>query len=166
MAVEIRDVPVEQKHVLRQLMQMYLYDFSEIDGGDVNESGEFPYRWLDHYWTECERSPFLVYSDGHIAGFVLVMASSSPAKGQESRSIAEFFVMRKYRRIGIGRKAAFHVFDRFRGTWNVRQTRTNLAAQAFWRSVIGEYTDGDFDETDVDGPVQTFDSSRMPQRGT
>jgi predicted acetyltransferase len=73
--------------------------------------------------------------------------------------------MRKYRRVGIGRKAAFHVFDRFRGTWKVEQDETNVVAQAFWRSVIGEYTDGDFEETDVDGPVQTFDSSRMPLRG-
>ena len=36
MPVEIRDVPLEQKHVLRQLMQLYLYDFSEIDGDDVS----------------------------------------------------------------------------------------------------------------------------------
>ena len=75
--------------------------------------------------------------------------------------------MRKFRRMGIGRKAAFQVFDRFRGAWEVLQTRENLAAQAFWRAVIGEYTDGDFEETDVDvegwrGAVQTFDNSRAP----
>jgi predicted acetyltransferase len=84
MTVEIKDAPIEQKHVLRQLMQLYLYDFSEIDGSDVSESGEFPYRWLDNYWTESERSPFLVYSDGHIAGFALVRASSALAKVQEA----------------------------------------------------------------------------------
>jgi len=171
MAVEIRDVPIEQKHVLRQLMQMYLYDFSEIDGSEVNKSGEFPYRWLDHYWMESGRSPFLVYSDGHIADFALVRTISTASRGPDIRSVAEFFIMRKYRRIGVGRKMAFHIFDRFRGAWEVRQTRTNLAAQAFWRAVIGEYTDGDFEETDMDdeswrGPVQTFDNHRMPHRGT
>lgn len=170
MAVEIRDVPLEQKHVLGQLMQMYLYDFSEIDGDDVNESGEFPYRWLDHYWTESGRSPFLVYSDGHIAGFVLVRTISMAGQGLDAKSVAEFFIMRKYRRIGLGRKAALHVFDRFRGAWEVRQTRANLPAQSFWRAVIGEYTHGDFEERDMDdeswrGPVQTFDSSLIPHRG-
>jgi predicted acetyltransferase len=170
MTVEIKDVPIEQKHVLRQLMQLYLYDFSEIDGDDVSESGEFPYRWLDNYWTESERSPFLVYSDGHIAGFALVRTITMASRGTEAKSISEFFIMRKYRRTGLGRKAAFHVFDRFRGTWEVRQTQENLAAQAFWKVVIGEYTEGDFEETDVeDGEwrrrVQTFDNSLLPGRG-
>jgi predicted acetyltransferase len=167
MAVEIRDVPIEQKHVLRKLMQLYQYDFSEIDGDDVNEGGEFPYRYLDHYWTESGRNPFLVYSDGRIAGFVLVRGYSIFGRDPGTRSVAEFFIMRKYRRMGVGRKAAFQVFDRFRGAWEVQQTRENVPAQAFWRAVIGEYTDGDFEETDMDveacrGLVQTFHNSRVP----
>ena len=167
MAVEIRDVPLEQKHVLRQLMQLYLYDFSEIDGDDVNERGEFPYRWLDNYWTESSRHPYLVYSDGQITGFVLVGTHSVVCLEPDARRIAEFFIMRKYRMRGIGRKAAFHVFDRFRGPWEVSQNQANVAAQAFWRAVIGEYTDGDFEETVMDveawrGVVQTFDNSRVP----
>ena len=100
-------------------MQLYLYDFSEIDGGDVNEGGEFPYRWLDHYWTESGRNPFLVYSDGRIAGFVLVRTDATAGRGPDTKSVAEFFIMRKFRRMGIGRKAAFQVFDRFRGAWEV-----------------------------------------------
>ena len=149
------------------LMQLYLYEFSEIAGGDVDESGEFPYRWLDEYWTESRRHPFLVYSDGRIAGFVLVNTYSVVRRDPNTRCIAEFFIMRKYRRLGMGRRAAFHVFDRYRGPWEVRQTQANVVAQAFWRAVIGEYTDGDFEETVMDveawrGVVQTFDNSRVP----
>jgi predicted acetyltransferase len=150
MTVDIRDAPIEQKHVLRQLMQLYLYDFSEIVGDYVSESGEFPYRWLDNYWTESGRIPFLVYSDGHIAGFALVRTITMASRGTETKSISEFFIMRKYRRIGLGRKAAFHVFDRCRGTWEARQTQENLAAQAFWKVVICEYTAGDFEEMVVE----------------
>lgn len=111
-------------------------------------------------WT-----PFLVYSDEHIAGFVLLGIRSVLGRDRDTRSVAEFFIMRKYRRMGIGRKVAFQLFDRFRGAWEVFQTRENLAARAFWAAGIGEYTDGDFEKTDVDseawrGPVQTFDNSR------
>jgi len=167
MDVEIREAPIERKHVLRQLIQLYQYDFSEIDGDDVNEAGEFPYRWLDHYWTDSGRIPFLVYSDEHIAGFVLLGTRSVLGRDRDTRSVAEFFIMRKYRRMGIGRKAAVQLFDRFRGAWEVFQTRENLAAQAFWATVIGEYTDSDFEETDVAseawrGPVQSFDNSPPP----
>jgi predicted acetyltransferase len=111
-------------------------------------------------WT-----PFLVYSDEHIAGFVLLGIRSVLGWDRDTRSVAEFFTMRKYGRMGIGRKVAFQLFDRFRGAWEVFQTRENLAARAFWAAGIGEYTDGDFEKTDVDseawrGPVQTFDNSR------
>ena len=50
--------------------------------------------------------------------------------------MAEFFVMRKYRRRGIGRQAAADVFARFAGPWQVRQQRSNPAATAFWRRAI------------------------------
>jgi hypothetical protein len=50
--------------------------------------------------------------------------------------MAEFFVMRKYERRGIGRQAAIDLFHRFPGPWQVRQQQTNPLATSFWRSVI------------------------------
>jgi predicted acetyltransferase len=50
--------------------------------------------------------------------------------------MAEFFVMRKYRRLGIGRKAALALLTQFPGPWQVRQQLTNPTATAFWRTVI------------------------------
>ena len=50
--------------------------------------------------------------------------------------MAEFFVMRKYRRLGVGRRTAEEIFSRFPGSWTVRQQHTNSAATAFWRSII------------------------------
>ncbi|HMO55067.1 MAG TPA: hypothetical protein PJ994_11225 [Tepidiformaceae bacterium] len=51
--VTIEPVLFEQKGVLRRLLQFYLYDFSEIEPENVRmgEDGEFPYRYLDHYWA-------------------------------------------------------------------------------------------------------------------
>ena len=59
--------------------------------------------------------------------------SASPATGPGSRSVrvgsphdmAEFFVMRKYRRHGIGIVAARELFARFPGDWQVRQLTAN-----------------------------------------
>jgi predicted acetyltransferase len=75
--------------------------------------------------------------------------------------VAEFFVMRKYRRQGVGTVVATRLFDSFRGRWEVRELKTNLAAIAFWRRVIGAYTNGNYEETLIDderwhGPVQSF----------
>jgi predicted acetyltransferase len=61
--------------------------------------------------------------------------------------MAEFFVMRKYRRMGIGRRAAIEVLGRFPGSWQVRQQLSNPAATTFWRTAIpyqwAERTTGD-----------------------
>ena len=67
--------------------------------------------------------------------------------------MAEFFVMRKYRRHGIGVIAARDLFARFSGEWQVRQMRANAGATAFWRRAIPV----EFVEEEIDaGPVQRF----------
>jgi predicted acetyltransferase len=76
-----------------------------------------------------------------------------------THSMAEFFVMRKYRRGGVGQRAAVELFDRFPGVWSVKQVQSNLPSHSFWRNVIGRYTDGNYEEireAGWDGPVQTF----------
>lgn len=162
MNVELQPAAIQDKPVLRQLMELYNHDFSEFDGTDVDEHGIYGYYYLDHYWTEPERSPFLIRVDGRLAGFVLVRLLNEPEK-PPTHAIAEFFVMRKYRRQGVGRLAARLVFDRFPGTWQVCQEEANLPAQRFWRQVVAEYTRDNYDEVMVEGghwrgPCQEFDN--------
>ena len=67
--------------------------------------------------------------------------------------MAEFFVLRKYRRGGVGTDAARAVFARFPGEWQTRQQFVNEAAIAFWRRTIPvPFTESANDE----GPVQRF----------
>ena len=165
MGIRIVEASIEQKPALHRLMQLYLHDTSEFTGNDANGDGVFSYRYFDEYWREPDRFPFLVYSGANLAGFILVNAYTVVLEQGAGRSIAEFFVMRKYRRRGIGRQAAFCAFDRFPGPWEVREHKDNLAGQQFWRSIIAEYTGGGFSETVLNndgwiGPVQTFDNSR------
>lgn len=137
------------KAVLRRLVELYLYDFSEFNDADVDQDGEFGYRYLDRYWTEEDRSAFLLRVDGHWAGFALVRRGTPFV-------MAEFFVMRKYRRRGVGRQAATELFKRFRGPWQVRQLPTNPAATSFWRAVIPyPFTE----RQTAEQTVQRFDSA-------
>lgn len=134
------------KPVMRRLLEFYRYDFSEFDGSDVDEHGAFGYRFLDLYWTEEGRHPFLFKVDGRWAGLALVR-SGPPL------DMAEFFVLRKFRRSGIGREAARALFARFPGAWTVRQQRSNPVASTFWRAVIPfEWTE----RTTDDEVIQEF----------
>lgn len=54
--------------------------------------------------------------------------------GSDIYSIAEFFVMKKYRKAGIGSRAANIIFNTFKGEWKIGQLESNVPAQGFLRA--------------------------------
>jgi predicted acetyltransferase len=151
----------DERGVLRNLLQLYVYDWSELLSLDVGADGRFDDYPLDVYWTEAGRHPFLLRVNGELAGFALVSERSRLTGATDLFDMAEFFVLRRYRRRGVGFAAACAVFDRFKGPWEVRQRKDNADATAFWRKVIARYTNGAFSEIDWNdatwtGPVQRF----------
>lgn len=144
--VEVFEAPLEEKSVVRRLLELYQYDFSEFVDGDLDGHGTYGYQFLDNYWTEDARHPFLFRVGGKWAGFALVRAGTP-------HDMAEFFVMRKYRRHGVGIVAARELFARFPGDWQVRQMATNTPATNFWRRAIPYPFEEDRNDH---GPVQRF----------
>ena len=104
MEVEVVEALDDDRTVVRRLLQLYHYDFSEFDGGDVNPHGEYLHRYFDEYWTDSDRKAFLFRVEGALAGLALVFTG-------EPHDIAEFFVMRKYRGRGVGAQAAASLFQ-------------------------------------------------------
>ena len=118
--LHIHSAAVDQKPILRQLLELYLYDLSEFNGEDVNAGGRYEYTYLDHYWVEEGRHPFLFYVGEKLAGLALVREKEDVVGGGYYL-MAEFFVQRKYRRHGVGREAARGLFTQFPGRWRVAQ---------------------------------------------
>lgn len=160
--IQIIEATADDKLILRQLLELYGYDFSEFERTDVGPHGFFGYKYLDHYWTEEDRHPYLIRVSGHLVGFALV---NRHGVSEEARwCLAEFFVMRKYRRQGVGEFAATHVFDLWPGKWQVSQVASHPASTAFWRKVIDTYTNGQYEERQEEagsdlGPIQLFNNS-------
>ena len=72
MNISIEPILIEQKSVFIQMMELYMYDFSEFSDDDINEYGYFGYPRIDDYWNEEGRYPFFIRVDGKLAGLVLV----------------------------------------------------------------------------------------------
>ncbi|MCM3783523.1 GNAT family N-acetyltransferase [Neobacillus mesonae] len=161
--ISIQEVEYEQKSILRNLLELYKYDGSEFDPeDDINANGLYEYKYLDHYWTEDGRYPFFIMVNDKLAGFALIRTMGINELNQTFYSMAEFFVMKRYRNLSVGQTAAHVLFHRFAGLWKVAQIEENTPAQAFWRKVISRYTHGNYAEIredDWDGPVQIFSSS-------
>jgi predicted acetyltransferase len=170
--VEVLRARRADKTSLDNLLQLYMYDFSEMLGTDVTDEGRFDFEWLhkiDEYWKKKYWHAFLVKVDGKLAGFAFVRERGFFSGRADTTDMTEFFIMRKYRRHRVGSQAAARLFDMFPGKWEVRQEAQNLAAQLFWRNVIQEYTGGRYEERLVDndlwnGPVQSFDGSGLSVR--
>ncbi len=150
------------KKIIENLMQFYTYDFSEYIDLDVQADGLFgAYDQLEAYWNGVNsRFPYIIKKDEKYAGFVLVRFIESEKRNYFS--IAEFFVMKKYRLLGIGKAVATEVFNLHRGEWEVYQKETNKPAQLFWKKTIQEYTNGKFTERKGDGRlIQDFENRQQ-----
>lgn len=142
--LEIIQATIADKEAINNLMEKYLYEFSQWELTDVNSSGLYAYEWLDCYFTEKQRFPYILKVDGNLAGFILV--SDYPEVPEETTDfcLSEFFIMHKYRRMGFGKEAAFYVFNQHKGKWQLKRHPHNKASVYFWDNVVSEYTSGNF----------------------
>ncbi|MEP7374258.1 MAG: GNAT family N-acetyltransferase [Chitinophagaceae bacterium] len=149
----------EHETVIKNLMQLYIYDFSEYVGCDVEDSGLFPpYSGLEEYWQkENNRFPYILKKNEKYIGFILVRFIETPERSYFS--IAEFFIMKRYRLEGIGKSAAWEIFNLHKGQWEVYQKENNKPARAFWNKAISGYTRGQFKDRSESGRrIQTFET--------
>ncbi len=138
-SVTLEPCAAERRLALEAMFQLYVHDFTEhwagTDRGELQEDGRFPeYPHLDRYWVEPQCSAWIIRVDGHLAGFALLSATSHSGEPAD-HDMAEFFVVRKHRRAGIGFGAASELISARRGQWEIAVTRANVGALAFWRRV-------------------------------
>ena len=138
--IEVIRAAPEQQSILANLLELYAHDFSEFNDIEVRADGRFGYSSLPLYWSESGRFPFLTRVDGELAGFVLVKKGSDVSGNENVWDMAEFFVLRGYRRRGVGTRVAHEVWKRFPGPWEVRVMESNVPAQEFWARAIATFT--------------------------
>lgn len=130
--------------LLSNLLELYIHDLSAVFPNiEPGANGRFGYAKLPLYWAEPERRfAFLIRADARIAGFALVTRGSPASDDPNVFDVAEFFVLRRYRRSGVARRAAALLWNRLPGAWIVRVSEGNRGALPFWTRVIAEFTGG------------------------
>jgi predicted acetyltransferase len=146
--VEVSPAAADEEPILANLLELYAHDFSEFLDLPLQANGRFGYPSLSLYWKEKGRFPFLVRVDGQLAGFVLVSRGSRIREAPSVWDMAEFFIVRRYRKQGIGAAVATEIFRRFPGAWEVRVLESNRPALPFWESVARAFA--------ADGVGETF----------
>ena len=166
-AIEIVVALPDDRVALANMLQLYAHDFSELwaggPRGELGPDGLFAAYPLDAWWREPDHIPLLVKVGGFLAGFALLDRVSHTGRPLD-RNIAEFFIVRKHRRSGVGSTAARMIFSRYPGHWETAVARANLGALAFWHAAIQPMAE-EVELVDVEsalwnGPVLRFRIAR------
>jgi predicted acetyltransferase len=170
--VSVRDArgqPADRRWI-EGVYRDYLDDLAPLNTGVfpiLGEVGHSEPDQLARWFADSSAHLLLILKSAVPAGFAMV-ARGGPAFGRPpvDYRMAEFFISRPQRRLGVGRTAVPLILDRFAGRWEIVEYQRNPVAVDFWRRVVAQYTRGDYQERVSNGEVrQTFVSgpARRPR---
>ncbi|MBQ8506645.1 MAG: GNAT family N-acetyltransferase [Clostridia bacterium] len=127
-----------KEQVLSNLMQKYLYEMSAYYGAEMDENGNFSYKYLPYYFTDADRGAYFLYDGGEMIGFALINAHSFTGEAVDN-CIAEFAVFPAYRRSGKAMEAIEALRAVRKGSWQLKYSPKNRPGAAFWQKVKEKY---------------------------
>lgn len=145
----IVQVGKSKDRILRNLFELYLHDMAEWFEFDTTPKGNFAFPTRQEVWDKGV-DVHLLYSAEIPVGFGLVGSAERFDGDPDVKDMDEFFVVRRYRRSGIGRELANHLWRQYPGRWLVRVFQRNLPAVPFWRSTVAAFTANKYDEQVVE----------------
>lgn len=136
--IELLQTTVDQAELIRNLYQFYAYESSDWEAEDVEVDGRFYINeeHLARYWQSPGWGAHLILVDGFIAGFVLI--ERSELVGLEATELADLFILKRYRRQGIGKAVAQQLLCSGAGDWLLRCYAMDPPAVAFCRAVLAD----------------------------
>jgi len=138
MPLRLIEATEENRPLMERLLQLYLHDVSEYTNTEPGHNGVYCLCDWHKYWEDSAFKPLLFMLRGKPAGFVLVRHCE--AQGTTQHLLSDLFVLRCYRRLGIGEEVARMVFKLYPGRWEIEVVDENDAARTFWRLVMRRYT--------------------------
>ncbi len=149
----LEKVDETKKDILYRLLQFSLYDGSQYIDNELNDDCLYDYKWFNNYFTDDNRDAFFIKDNDNYIGFVMV--NENLKFNKSGKCIAEFLVIPRYRRCHIGKRVAYDIFNMYDGLWEVQPMENNPVAYAFWKNIINEYTNGNY-EIKNDGIEDVF----------
>ena len=136
--MELVAVRPEDRDLLWNIHQKYLYEMTNYYDDVMDSSGNLHYGYFDAYFTDPKRKAFFLYEENSLIGFAMIHPYSHMGE-KPDYVLAEFTVFPMYRRRHLATRAAETLFGRFRGNWEVKYNEKNTAARNLWTRVMEEY---------------------------
>ena len=135
MDITLKKIELEKKHILDNLMQLYLHNISlGLPIHFDSNKGIYKYDDIEKYFENENNKAFFILKEKEIAGFMLIDFTD------EKNVVQEIFVLNNYKRKGVGKIAVSMLFDKFKGNWEIKSLPCSENAEKFWISSVKEYT--------------------------
>lgn len=134
----LKQIESSDKSKLWNIFQKYLYEMTNYYAMDMDESGNYTYKYFDSYFEDSKRMAAFIYNDGVLVGFVMVN-NYSCLGDRIDYAIGEFTIFPQYRKMHLGMKTAQALFAQFHGRWEIKYSNKNKAAEAFWTNSAKKY---------------------------
>jgi len=132
--INLEQVTLKKKTKLESLMNLYLHDLSEFASDlKINEDGKFKYDGFELYFTSEDLKPFFITYHDEMVGFVL-LNTGKYVPSDIDYTIHEVFLLRGFRKKGIGTVAIKKLFELYKGKYNIVQLGNNKIAIDFWKN--------------------------------
>lgn len=140
-------VELNQKIILKHLMSLFLHDLSEFNEEQEfnQESGLFEFDAFEWFFEKEGLTPYFIKHEDDIIGFILLQSSPYTNPERYDYLINSFFILKKYRRKGLGKQAVQDLFQQCPGRYAIGQLSNNIPAIQFWRKIY-EYMNVKFQE--------------------
>jgi predicted acetyltransferase len=131
----------DSRMLVGSLWQFYKHDLSEFLGTRPESDGKFRPGRLPSYFDDPDRCGYLIYAEQELLGFAMLLGIEKPPV-----VIGDFFILRTFRRSGIGSNAAKLVMQTQMGPWEIPFQTDNSGAARFWRRVAESLAPGRWSE--------------------
>lgn len=132
--VELTKADANDREKLKNLFQFYLHDLSEYtDALSVNSQGEFDNNDVDLFFDEANLIPLAIKIEKEVIGFIFLNCSKGSVVDY---IINDLFILRKYRKRGIGKVVIDKLFDLYPGKYGLLELINNKPAIKFWHAVF------------------------------
>jgi predicted acetyltransferase len=142
--VVLAKIGQESDLLLRNLFEHYVYEMAVWFEIDTQPDGSYSYD-TSPIW-ENGWDVYVARLGDSIAGFAIVAPAGEWLAQAGGRDVREFFVIRRFRRSGLGQEMASAIWSQYPGEWLVRVVEVNEPAVHFWRTAISRFSQGSFTE--------------------
>lgn len=145
--------------IIKNFIPLFRHYVAEVYNELPNKYGVFSYDDCKTLQELCDKReswlkdpntlfPFIIFAFDRPVGYALISKVPPNSFEKSDYFVNALFIVQPARRKGIASTAIKNIFNMFYGKWELHTNPTdrNIPTQTFWRKLITDYSNGEFEE--------------------